>query len=352
MKNYLNHSFVRLWALVLVFALLLSGCGTDTTQGVGGSTEPAGQGTEETPEPAGQDTGEGWKPASPVNLIVPYAAGGGLDIMARTIAQYIDLDGQSMYITNIDGGGGSIGSMEAYQADNDGLTLLFQNIEPCAAGYISGTIPANLCEEMTWIACLAKDPVTISVAADSPYETLEDLIAAAKEDSGGISLAVTSSASLKSAALQLQRVIGAEFTYVPYNGSAKAIAAVLGGYENLLLCQLPELTAYADSGELRILAVESEERSEFAPDVPTFKELGYDDLFFASNRCAILPPDTNEEIARYYEGKLKKLFENKEFQSVIHDSLGYNMVFIGMDDIGDKVNEVFEWAEEFVPAAG
>lgn len=342
MKKCLNHSFARLWAFVLTFALLLSGCGTGTgaTQGTGGSQEPAGK-----------DAGEGWKPTTSVNLIVPYAAGGGTDIMGRAIAQYIDLDGQTMHITNIEGGSGTVGAMEAYHADNDGLTLLLHGVTSSAFAYAEGTLPENLCEEMIWVACLVEDPFVISVASDSPYESTEDLIAAAKAAPGSLTVAGTGTSSSRATLQGIGRAIASEFNYIPYDSAAKSRAAVLGGHEDALLCTLSEAKASADSGELRILTLMSEERSELVPDVPTFKELGYDDIAIPSYRSVALPSDTDEEIARYYEGKLKEVFENGEFQSAMR-TLGYNTAFTGMDDMWDIINKNLKLAEEYVlPAA-
>lgn len=335
MKKNLNHSFARLWAFILAFALLLPGCGTGTTQGAGGSLEPAGQ-----------DTGESWKPAAPVNLIVPYAAGGGTDIMARAIAQYIDLDGQTMYVTNIEGGSGTVGSMEAYHADNDGLTLLLQSFEPVALGYIEGTLPENICEEMIWVACLVEDTYVVSAAADSPYKSMEDVIAAAKADPGDLTLAGNASSSQKGTVQAMGRAMGIELNFVPYDGGATSRTAVLGGHEDLLVSNLSEAKPYVDSGELRILALMSEERSELVPDVPTIKDLGYSGDFFGSSRSVVLPPDTDEEIARYYEGKLKEVFENGEFQSAMR-AMGYNTAFTDMDGLGDKINRALKLAEEY-----
>lgn len=354
MKKNLNHSFASLWTFVLAFTLLLSGCGAGagTTQSTEGSTEPVGQGTEESPEPAGQDTKESWRPTAPVNLIVSYAAGGGTDIFARTVAKYIDLDGQTMYVTNIEGGGSTIGAMEAYHSDNDGLTLYTNSIETTAATYFGGTLPENLCEEMTWIASLADEPLMVSVAADSPYESLKDLINAAKADPGSLTIAgVISISSVKGAVLDIQRSLGVEFTIVPYDSAAKARAAVLGGHESLLFGQLSDIKANVDSGELRILAVEAEERYELAPDVPTFKELGYDGLIYGISRCYMLPPGTNEEIARYYNAKIKEVFDNEEFQSVVRDTVGIGLSFTGIDDMGDKVTETLERIEKYVQLA-
>lgn len=346
MKKNLNHSWVRLWAFVLAFALLLPGCGTGagTTQGGGESQEPAGQSPEETPEPAMQGTEEEWRPTAPVNLIIPFAAGSGTDNVGRAVAKYIDLDGQSMYITNIEGGSGTIGAMEGYHADNDGLTLLMLPPISAASAYVTGTLSENLCEEMTWVATLAQESYVVCVAPDSPYESLEDVITAAKADPGSFPLAGSGSPSWRAAALMLQHSTGVEFNIVPYDSASKARTAVMGGHEELLLCTLADMKPYADSGELRILAIELEERSELVPSAPTFKELGYD-FTVGSSRTISLPPETDEEIARYYEAKLKEVAENEEFRSVMGDTLGLNVVFMGKDNLVDQAKEALEWAK-------
>lgn len=341
-----NHLFARLWAVVLALALL-SGCGTGADTGTGENPELAGQGTEGSPESAGQGGEGGWKPTGPVNVIVGYAPGGGMDLMARTIAQYIDLDGQPMHITNIEGGGGYIAAMEAYNLDNDGHTVLLHSIEGLAGTYFGNTNAPDFNHEMTWINCMVDDAAVFAVAAGSPYETLEDVLTAAKDDPGGVSVASLSTVTMSRIVDDIQTQAGIQFAFVPYDSTAKSRTAVLGGHQDVLHAFLSEVKAYADSGELRILMLQAEERSGIAPDVPTLSEYGIN-VLYAVSRGYLLPPGTDEKIARYYDEKLKEVFDNEEFQATMRDTLGYNLVFTGMDGIGEKVEKFYVWAEEFL----
>lgn len=326
MKNRMLIQFSRVCTFILAVSLLLAGCGTTQKENVE----------------------QGWKPTAPINMIVPYAAGGGLDLLSRTIAEYIDLDGQSMHTTNIEGAGGVIGTMEAYNSEGDGLTLLIQSLEVCIASSVAGTVDVDLGDEMIWVAGLAKDPYVLSVKADSPYNTLEDLLADARENPDTISLAALSTTSTNAAVQDFLQHVGADITYVPYDGDAKARAAVMGGHEDMLYGVWSGIKAYVDSGDFRVLALATEEREKFVPDVPTFQECGLD-VKFAVNRCVALPPETDEEIARYYEAKLQKLCENEEFQTIMSETLGCNTEFTGMDGMGEIVTGAVEWAKEYVP---
>lgn len=280
----------------------------------------------ETPAEAPAETPaepEGWKPESTVNVIVGFAAGGGMDSLARAVASYIDLDGQTMYVTNVEGGGGNIGGMEAYHSDNDGYTLYYGSPQANACNYLSGGLSENLNDEMVYIACLAEDVNVLTVAANSPYQTFQDVVDAAKANPKSISIAsVGSGNSMEASAADIWLSADIELNYVPYDSASKSRTAVLGGHSDLLWSQLAEAKSFVDSGELRILAVASEERVSFYPDAPTFIELGID-TNSAISRSVMLPPGTDEAIARYYDEKLHEVFENPEFRATVQDKLGY-----------------------------
>lgn len=340
----------RLVAIVLCALMTVSmvtGCGSSKTT----STPPADTSTaappaENTQEPAKE---ESWKPTSTVEVIVGFAAGGGMDSLARAVAQFIDLDGQTMYVTNIEGSGGNIGGMEAYHRDNDGYTLYFGSPQANACNYLSGGLSADLNNEMVYVACLAEDVNVLTVGASSPYQTFEDVVEAAKAKPGDISIAsVGSGNSMNASAADVWMQAGVEFTYVPYDSASKSRTAVLGGHEDLLWSQLAEAKSYIDSGELRLLAVAAEDRVGFYPDVPTFKELGVDTTS-AISRSVMLPPNTDEAIARYYDAKLREVFDNPEFQAVVQDKLGYVLIYTDYDGMKDKAATIGAWADKMMP---
>lgn len=339
----MKKKLAKISGCMFIALALLAGCGKENAQA---DEENVGA---KAPEISVEQAEDEWKPESSVNVIVGFAAGGGMDSLARAVVQYCDLDGETMYVTNIEGSGGNIGGMEAYHSDNDGLTLYFGSPQANACNYLSGGLSEDLNSEMVYVACLAEDVNVLTVQADSVYKTFEDVIAAAQNAPGDITIAsVGSGNSMNASAADVWIQAGIELTYVPYDSTSKSRTAVLGGHEDMLWSQLAEVKSYVDSGELRILAIAADERVEFYPDVPTFKELDIDTTSGIS-RSVMLPPGTDEKIARYYAKKLKEVFDNPEFQALVKDTLGYVLIYTGYDEMKEKTAEVGTWAEKMMP---
>lgn len=341
MKNKLKRIFAALLCGLMMTSL--AACGNSGTPASSDGAPP-----EDAQEPAvPKETG--WKPEKTVNVIVGFAAGGGMDSLARAVANYIDLDGQTMYVTNVEGGGGNIGGMEAYHSDNDGYTLYFGSPQANACNYLSGGLTEDLNSEMVYVACIAEDVNVLTVGADSPYQTFEDVVAAAEQSPGSISIAsVGSGNSMHASATDVTMQAGIDLTYVPYDSASKSRTAVLGKHSDLLWSQLAEAKSFIDSGELRILATASEQRTSFYPDVPTFKELGVDTTS-AISRSVMLPPGADEEIARYYDEKLQEVFENPEFRTTVQDTLGYVLEYTDYDGMKDRAAALGAWADRMMP---
>jgi tripartite-type tricarboxylate transporter receptor subunit TctC len=344
----------RAFSLVLALLMLcsvLSGCGNSSTNAGAKASSPATSASAGSAQAASSGSAQAtsWKPTSTVNVIVGFAAGGGMDTLARAVASYIDLDGQTMYVTNVEGGGGNIGGMEAYNAEPDGYTLYIGSPQANVCNYLSGGLTANLNEEMVYVCCIAEDVNVLTVAKNSPYQSFEDVVKAAKANPKSVSIAsVGSGNSMEASATDVMQKAGIELNYVPYDSASKSRTAVLGGHSDLLWSQLAEAKSYVDSGDLRILAIASDERVSFYPDAPTFKELGVD-ATSAISRSYMLPPKTDEAIARYYDEKLHEVFKNSEFQSTIQDKLGYVLNYTDFDGMKDKTATLQKWGEAIMP---
>lgn len=336
----------RVIALVLSLLMLTS---IVTACGSSGKQSPAASAPAASAPAASSQKEASWKPTSTVNVIVGFAAGGGMDTLARAVASYVDLDGQTMYVTNVEGGGGNIGGMEAYNSDPDGYTLYIGSPQANVCNYLSGGLSANLNQEMCYVCCIAEDVNVLTVGKDSPYKSFEDVVTAAKANPKGVSIAsVGSGNSMEASATDVMQQAGIELNYVPYDSASKSRTAVLGGHSDLLWSQLAEAKSYVDSGDLRILAVAAEERVPFYPDVPTFKELGVNSVS-AISRSFMLPPKADEAIARYYDEKFRAVFDNPEFQSTVQDSLGYVLNYTDFDGMKTKTGELQTWAEGIMP---
>lgn len=288
-------------------------------------------------------------PTKPINMIVGYAAGGGTDTLARTTAQYVELDGQTMTISNMEGANGLIGSMECYNADADGYTLICAFPETWGCLYLTETTDVELYKEMTPICSLVYDVNALVVSKDSPFNSLEDVIAYGKEHPGELSLASVSTGNVNHlSSLGFADAAGIDITYVPYESASKARVALLGGHEDLWVCQCSELKSVYDSGDVKVLAVASEDRVSFLPDVPTFKECGFD-VVAGLHRAFYAPPGTPEAVVKYLETAFKAVFDQEEVQTLLRDQLGFDPVWTDGADLEaialDAAETFSEWAK-------
>lgn len=314
-------------ALSLSMSLALVSCGNDNTSSSNSGSNQSSSGSN---SQSGITAPDGY-PGDTVNMIVSYAAGAGSDLLARALAKYIDLDGETMICTNIEGGSGTIGMMECYHAEPDGLTMCLALPESYSVQILNGSLPEDLFDNLIMVASPVYDVDTMAVKADSPYSTLEELLAYAKEHPGEVTVAGVGSGLNKWMAVDLMQKAGVELKYVPYSDANESRAAVLGGQADVLFSQACESKPYYDSGEMKILAIAAEERASFMEDVPTFTELGYE--FVAGiHRGFAVTPGTPDEIVDYLEAKIKETYDNPEFIDYLNNELGFNTVWTGHDE--------------------
>ena len=285
-------------------------------------------------------------PEKTINVVVPYTAGGGTDLMVRTVGANIDLDGQNMIVTNIEGASGLTGTLECYHADPDGYTLVSMAAETWGAQWMSGALDFDACAEMTPLCVIAEDPNVIAVAANSEWETFDALVEYAKSAGGKFTIASTSSGgSNESFSYGLAEVAGFDFTYVPYDGGAKSRTAVLGGVNDAVVCQVSEIKSLADAGEMRVLGVAAEERSQCV-EGPTFVEQGYD-IVFGLHRSLWGTPGLSDEVISYLEGKLETACGTDEVKQQLLD-LGYEPAYVGSEELAAISVETSEQLEHWV----
>ncbi len=258
-------------------------------------------------------------PSKPFTYIVCFNPGGETDITARiqepVLKKYYK---EGVVITYKIGGGGSVGWSELVSSKPDGYTLAGHNLphiilQPMLrgnAGYNTLDIKSVYIFQST--------PNILVVRADSPYKTLKDFIAAAKAKPGALTLGGSGSNTANNlGAIMLDKAAGIKTTYIPFTGSGPVVPALLGGHVTGLMTY--STMAVQQREKFRPLAIMSEERMAVLPDVPTFKELGFD-LVEGAYRGVAAPPGTPDDIvakaAAIYEkvmedpGVLKKMDEN------------------------------------------
>ncbi|MCC7426377.1 MAG: tripartite tricarboxylate transporter substrate binding protein [Alphaproteobacteria bacterium] len=215
-------------------------------------------------------------PARPINVIIAYPAGGSTDIAARAILPYLEknLPGASFVAVNRAGAGGEVGTTELSTSAPDGHTIGFLN----APSFIMKPYERRTRytkDSFTYLGNLVYDAGAIAVRADSPVRSFTDLVARLKAQPASLGISSAGLGTDDHLGISIiQRQAGIQFNHVPFNGDAPAVTNLLGGHVDMCMLNIGYLTPRMRAGQLRVLAVAAEERHKWAPDVPTFRELG------------------------------------------------------------------------------
>jgi tripartite-type tricarboxylate transporter receptor subunit TctC len=257
-------------------------------------------------------------PDQPIKMIVSYAPGGGSDVMARLVAQYMTKylgNNASIVVVNRPGAGGGIGFGELARAPADGYTIGMINTPNVL------TIPIERKSTFHWqdydlLGNMVDDPDNFSVRTDSQFNSLKDLVAYAKAHPGQVTYGTTGVGSDDHlAALTLEKATGIKMTHVPFKGAAEVLNAVVGKQITLAVMNIGEALAAVKGGnQLRQLGQMSAARSTVAPNVPTFREQGFD-IIMASLRGFAAPKGLPAPIREQLASALKKTAADPEFQA-------------------------------------
>jgi tripartite-type tricarboxylate transporter receptor subunit TctC len=219
-------------------------------------------------------------PSKPVHIFVPYAAGGGVDILARTLGEVVSKQwGQSVVIENRPGAGGVVASQALVSSAPDGYTLIVVASGHATNAFLYPKIPYDTFKDFTPISLLASSPNILLVRADSPFKTLSDVIAQAKAKPGSLSYGdAGTGTSTHLAGELLKNLAKIDIAAIPYKGGAPAVNDLLGGQIPLSFNNGPESVGQIAAGTVRALAVTTAARAPFLPDVPSIGETvpGYD----------------------------------------------------------------------------
>ncbi|WP_299675814.1 tripartite tricarboxylate transporter substrate binding protein [uncultured Roseobacter sp.] len=260
-------------------------------------------------------------PERPLMLMVSYGAGGATDFQARIVTMTAgneDALGMPMAIVNKPGAGGRVGwNWFATQAEPDGYTLGAYNIPHFIAQSIEGGVEYSA-DSFEPIANWGADPAVFVVGAESPFNSMDDVIAFAKENPGGLTF---SGAGLfvghHIAALQLEQAAGVKMAYIPNNaGGAGAMRAVIAGEVMGGVNNLSDAFRAQEAGNVKVLGVFDLDRNDFLPDVPTLKEQGYNiDNASVNFRGVMVPKGTPQPIIDHLAATVPTMFENGRVQS-------------------------------------
>ncbi|MEH2471868.1 tripartite-type tricarboxylate transporter receptor subunit TctC [Nitrobacteraceae bacterium AZCC 2161] len=215
-------------------------------------------------------------PKKQVTFFVPYAAGGAVDVIARTIGQSLSKTwGQTPIIENRPGAGGTIASKALTQAAPDGYTLILVASGHPLNQFFYPSLPYDTFKDFTAISEVAYSPLAIMVSKDNPAKNLAELLAIAKQKPDSLSYGMSGNGtSAHLAGELLNHMAGVKIVSIPYKGGAPALTSVMAGDIPMSINPLPEVIGQLDGGAVRAIAVTTATRSKMLPNVPTVAEAG------------------------------------------------------------------------------
>ncbi len=256
---------------------------------------------------------QSWQPDRSITMIVAFAAGGGTDVAARTLGRFMERElGQSIVINNRPGAGGEIGWAELARSRPDGLTIGFINTPNIVTIPIERQARYKL-EDLSPIANVVDDPGGFWVLPDSPWKNLQDLAAAARAAPGTIAYGTTGVGSDDHlSTLAFERATGTQLLHVPFNGAAQVKNAMLGRQIQLGAMNMGEGVGDFRQGQIRPLGQMATARWVNTPEVPTFREQGFD-VVDGSLRGIAAPAGTPQAVLQRLASVVKAVMEQPEF---------------------------------------
>jgi tripartite-type tricarboxylate transporter receptor subunit TctC len=248
-------------------------------------------------------------PSKPVHIFVPYAAGGAVDILARTLGDAASQTwGQSVVIENRPGAGGVIASQALATSPPDGYTLILVASGHPTNAFLYPKLPYDTFRDFTPISLVASSPNILLVRADSPFKTVGDVIAAAKAKPGSLSFGHSGNGTSTHLAGELfKNLAKIDIAGIPYKGGLPVINDLLGGQIPLSINNGPESVGQLQAGTVRALAVTTASRASFLPDVPSLSEAvpGYDtEVWWGLLGPAKMPPDVVAKLSHDFVAAL------------------------------------------------
>ncbi len=287
-------------------------------------------------------------PSKPVKLIVPFAAGGDIDPIARLLADYLQTAwSQPVLVETRPGAGGTIGSEAVSKSPADGYTLLM-----CSAGPI--TISPSLYAKLNYAPDKDFDPVAlvgyaslVMLVNDSiPVKTYGEYVALAKSKPATITYATAGVGSLAHlTTLAYSGDAALQLVHVPYKGSGPAVQDLIGGHVNSSFNPMPSALNAIGSGKVRPLAVTSQQRSKLLPDVPTLAELGLKDFDVTSWYGICTPAGTPKDVIQKINAEVGKATSSPAFQEKL-SKLGTETRVANVEDVAKLIKvDAARWAK-------
>jgi len=284
-------------------------------------------------------------PYRPVRIIVPFAAGGGTDVMARIVAQKLnEAWSQTIVVDNRTGAGGLIGADVVAKSTPDGYTFLLGTTTTAINASLAVKPPYDMQKDLQPVAMLSFYPMAAVVLADSPVRSLKDLVALSQKQA--LSAGSGGNGTPQHLVLEMFKgATGAKILHVPYKGGAPALVALLGAQNNVVFSLWPEALPYVQSGRLRALAVTTKARLPQIADIPTTAEAGFPSVEATGWQGVMVRAGTPKDIVARINAQVNKIMAVPDMKAKIVEQ-GFIPVSMGVADTEKFVKaDVERWGK-------
>ncbi|MFZ3118166.1 MAG: tripartite tricarboxylate transporter substrate binding protein [Variovorax sp.] len=274
-------------------------------------------------------------PSRPIRIVVPFAAGGATDVIARVVGQKVaDQLGQPVVVDNKAGASGNIGAVAVARAAPDGYTLLMATSSHAINATLYKKLDYSLTQDFAALSNLASVPLVLVVNPGVPARTVRELAAFAKAQGDKVNFASGGTGTASHlAGEQFNTLAGTRMLHVPYKGGAVAQTDLIGGQVQAMFANLPEVLTQVQAGKLRPLAITGKARRPNLPDVPTFAEAGYPQMDARSWFGLFAPAGTPAPIVAKLSASIAQAVADPAVQARLKE--------LGADPIGDR-HEAFQ----------
>ncbi|EJL77872.1 hypothetical protein PMI15_04496 [Polaromonas sp. CF318] len=279
-------------------------------------------------------------PTKPVRLVVPFAAGGPNDVMARVLAQRLTAEtGQSYVVDNKAGAGGVIGTDAVAKAAPDGYTLGFISGPFTMAPALQAKMPYDTATDLAAVAKVAESPMVMMVPATSRFKNAHELMDFARQNPGKLTYGSGGIGSTPHLTTELLGTLtGTKFLHVPYKGGGESIKALMAGEIDLLIDSITSTTGPLASGRIKAIAIGQSKRAAKIPDVPTFEESGIQKFSMTHWVGVVAPGKVPPELLKTIHAQVAKALKAPEVVQKLQE--------LGATPVGDSSAEFQKFIQE------
>ncbi len=268
-------------------------------------------------------------PNRPIKVVVPYAAGGLPDTIARLIGVKIGESlGQQMVVENRGGAGGIVGTAEVAKSPPDGYTLLVADVGQIAINpHLFSKLPYDPLKDLAPVSLVGTSALYLVAHASVRANDFRELVALARAEPGKLNYGSSGTGSIHHLATEaLKAALGLDMVHVPYKGTGQSVPALLGGQVALLYAALPSIESHVKAGKVKIFAVSTSQRSPQTPDVPTVAEMGVPGYEFVAEIGVLAPAGTPADIIGLLSREISKAAKQAD--------LAQRFVQLGIETVG------------------